>query len=67
VSDATVFAASTPNTSSFYSQFTFYYPSTDNGSNNEPQQFMESSLVLLGTGMAGLVWIVRRRMLAARV
>ena len=26
-----------------------------------------SSLLLLGTGMAGLAWIVRRRMLAARV
>jgi hypothetical protein len=63
-------------TSSFYSQFTFYYPTGGDGNNNEPQQFMEytptvtpepSSLLLLGTGMAGLAWIVRRRMLAARV
>jgi hypothetical protein len=67
---------------SFYSQFTFYFPSTDNGQTSEPQEFMgyspvsgngvppvtpePSSLILLGTGILGLAGGLRHRMSASK-
>lgn len=76
VSDASSFISSASSTDSFYSQFTLFTPVTSDKygwTKGEPQIFLEytptksvtpepQSLVLLGTGIAGLAGILRKRM-----
>ncbi len=74
-------AENTSESASFYSEFTFYIP-TVWGTNNDcsqsqiPQQFLgyspaatpePSSLILLGTGLAGLGGALRRKLKASRL
>jgi hypothetical protein len=75
VSDASSFLTSASSTNSFYSQFTLFTPVTSDKygwTKGEPQIFIEytptksvtpepESLVLLGTGIAGLAGILRKR------
>jgi hypothetical protein len=76
VSDAASFISSASSTDSFYSQFTLFTPITSDKygwTRGEPQIFLQytpaksvtpepESLVLLGTGIAGLAGILRKRM-----